>query len=368
MIRHRLVSRKRLLRFIPTVTAALIIVLATAVYPLISRQIASAAALSAALSFMVPIESKAEDKPTEEITETIAEIPFEDETIPFEEDKPQEQPVVVSEPSVKPEKAGTVSRKTYLEGAGQVYIPLENGFIKNCTALSPSEIEKTVSRQPKFKIAADGSPEVLIMHTHATEAYQSGQSEWFDLEYSSRTVDLSQNVVRIGDEIEKKLNEAGIGVIHDTTLHDYPSYNGSYERSAVTVKKILSENPTIKVVLDVHRDAIQPSADSIVAPVTEIDGRSCAQVMIISGCDDGTMNMPNYKENLKLAALFQNTMAANYNALARPVLFDYRKYNQDLTTGSLLLEMGGHANSLDEAIYCGELVGECIAEALLTLK
>ena len=122
------------------------------------------------------------------------------------------------------------------------------------------------------------------------------------------------------------------------------------------------------MVLDVHRDAIQPDANTIVAPVTTIDGKSCAQVMIISGCDDGTMNMPNYMENLKLSAALQRTMAEDYPTLARPVLFDYRKYNQDLTTGSILLEMGGHANTLEEAIYCGELVGKSLAKTLLSLR
>ena len=78
--------------------------------------------------------------------------------------------------------------------------------------------------------------------------------------------------------------------------------------------------------------------------------------------------MPKYLENLKFSAALQKTMAEEYPGLARPVLFDYRKYNQDLTTGSILLEMGGHANTLEEAIYCGELVGKSLAKTLLSLR
>lgn len=271
-------------------------------------------------------------------------------------------------PPQKPENAGTVRRTTYQEGTTSAYIRTGEGYIKNCTSHTPDEIAEVAAQQPSFQILANAEPEVLIMHTHATESYQPMQLDWYDKSYNSRTTDVNQNTCRVGDEIQKQLEAAGIGVIHDKTLHDYPSYNGAYERSAETVKSYLEKYPTIKVVLDVHRDAIQPDANTIVAPVTTIDGKSCAQVMIISGCDDGTMNMPNYMENLKLSAALQRTMAEDYPTLARPVLFDYRKYNQDLTTGSILLEMGGHANTLEEAIYCGELVGKSLAKTLLSLR
>ena len=268
----------------------------------------------------------------------------------------------------RPPNSGTVNQKTYTAGSSPIYINLQEGFIKNCTTLPPEKILEAVQQGPSFKMKINQEPEVLIMHTHATEGYQPTKSGYYDLADTARTTDNNKNTVRVGDEIAKQLDEAGIGVIHDKTQHDYPSYNGAYERSAVTINRILKENPTIKVVLDVHRDAIQPSADTMVAPVTMIDGKSAAQIMIISGCDDGTMNMPNYMENLKFSAQLQRQMAVDYDTLARPVLFDYRKYNQNLTTGSILLEMGGHANTLDEAIYSGELVGKALAKVLVGLK
>jgi stage II sporulation protein P len=136
----------------------------------------------------------------------------------------------------------------------------------------------------------------------------------------------------------------------------------------VTVKKILEENPSIKIVLDIHRDAIEKADGCRVAPTTEINGKSAAQVMIICGCDDGTMNMPNYMKNFRFASLVQQQMESDYPTLTRPVLFDYRKYNQDLTTGSILVEVGGHANSIDQAIYSGELIGKSLANALLSIS
>lgn len=301
---------------------------------------------------------------------SLPEDPYED--FPLKETPPQEAeadaPAPPDPPEEKPENAGTILRKTYQAGKTEIYIPVGKGSLKNCTSLSAAEIQQVIAQKPAFEIQQDlNTPEVLIMHTHATEGYQSAARDWFDPASASRTTDCSQNTCRVGDEIEKQLLAAGIGVLHDRTLHDYPSYNGAYERSAETVKGYLDQYPSIKVVLDVHRDAIQPDAETMVAPVAEIDGRPSAQVMIISGCDNGSFNMPNYRENLKLSAALQRQMAEDYPGLARPVLFDYRKYNQDLTTGSILLEMGGHGNTLEEAIYCGELVGKSLAKVLAAL-
>ena len=138
----------------------------------------------------------------------------------------------------KPENAGVVKRQTYGAGTSSVYIPLSAGYIKNGTKLSADTIQKTVSQKPSFEILADGkTPEVLIMHTHATESYQPGIYDWYDKAGATRNQDTAQNTCRVGDEIAAQLTAAGIGVIHDKTLHDYPSYNGAYERSAETVKK-----------------------------------------------------------------------------------------------------------------------------------
>lgn len=171
----------------------------------------------------------------------------------------------------------------------------------------------------------------------------------------------------VGDHIAAQLEASGIGVVHSDAVHDYPSYTGSYARSAETVKGILARYPSIKVVLDIHRDAIG-SGGIIKQPVAEINGRKASQVMIISGCDDGTMGMPNYMQNFRFASLLQQQMETDYPGLTRPILFDYRKYNQDLTTGSLLIEVGSHGNTLEQSAYAGDLIGSSLARALLQLE
>jgi stage II sporulation protein P len=116
----------------------------------------------------------------------------------------------------------------------------------------------------------------------------------------------------------------------------------------------------------VHRDAISGEGYAM-QPVAEINGKKAAQIMIISGCDDGTMGMPNYMQNFHFACLLQQQMETDYPTLTRPILFDYRKYNQDLTTGSLLIEVGSHGNTLEQAAYAGELFGKSLARVLKEL-
>ena len=130
----------------------------------------------------------------------------------------------------------------------------------------------------------------------------------------------------------------------------------------MAVQQILEEYPSIKVCLDVHRDGIEREDGTRLAPVAEIEGREAAQLMIISGCDDGTMGMPDYMKNFHFACALQSALESDWQGLTRPILFDYRHYNQDLTTGSLLIEVGSHGNSITQAQYTGELIGKTLGE------
>lgn len=259
---------------------------------------------------------------------------------------------------------GTIAAVSYGVIEGDSYINLDNGQVRNITSVSNEDLLAESRLAPDFEIERNGEPQILIMHTHATESYEPYERDFYDSSFNSRTTDPTMNMIAVGDKIAAELEAAGIGVLHDTTLHDYPSYNGSYDRSRETVQKYLDEYPSIKIVLDVHRDAIERDSGDRIAPVAEIDGKNAAQVMIISGCDDGTMDMPNYMKNFRFAALLQNQLESDWEGLTRPVLFDYRKYNQDMTTGSILIEVGGHANSIDQALYSGELIGKSLVNCL----
>lgn len=271
---------------------------------------------------------------------------------------PEEKPV----PEVPEERRGTVKEVFYSPSAGGAYIAYENAMIKNCTKYGSEKILSVLKTKTDISLSTDSpeTPQVLIYHTHATEGYEPADRGYFDIEGTWRSTDLSENMASVGDAICAVLEKNGIGVIHDVTLHDDPSYKGSYQRSAVTIKKHLEENPTIKICLDIHRDAIEPSETEIIKPTAVIDGKKAAQIMIISGCDDGSMNMPDFFENLRFAAALANEMQTLYPGLCRPILFDYRKYNMDLSTGLLLIEIGATGNTLEEAQYSGELLANAI--------
>ena len=264
---------------------------------------------------------------------------------------------------------GTVEEMTFSSNSGASYLTLPSGAqIRNCTDLDNDFVAEQINIPTDIKInISSEEPQVLIMHTHACESYLVDDSGYYDSNYTSRTTDASQSVVAVGQRIAEKLAENGICVIHDGTLHDYPYYNGSYDRAEETVTQLLSAYPSIKVVLDIHRDGIEENDGTRVAAVTEINGREAAQVMIISAASDGYYYVPNYLQNFRFACLLQDSMESANPGITRPVLFEYCQYNQHLSTGSLLIEVGSHGNTLEQALYTGELIGESIASALLSL-
>lgn len=247
---------------------------------------------------------------------------------------------------------------------GGQYINLDDGGqIRNCTYLSNDLVYNECKNDYDFEIDTESDePQILIYHTHATESFELTERDFYDKTFSSKTTDPTKSIIAVGDEICKQLEEAGVPYIHDTLVHDYPSYTGAYQSSRATVQELLKKYPSIKIALDIHRDGIERQDGTRLSPVVEIDGKKAAQIMIINGCDDGTMNMPDYLKNLHFASNLQSKLETSYNGLTRPILFDYRFYNQDLTTGSLLIEVGSHGNSLEQVKYSGELIGKTLAK------
>lgn len=266
----------------------------------------------------------------------------------------------------RPADAAPVTEKTYAQGSGSQYIPCGAGSIKNNTRVSAAEAAAAAAGGLPFDIQLDSDqPQVLVMHTHATETYRPAAGLWYAPGDGARTTDRARNMCAVGQVITDTLNAAGICTLHDETLNDYPSYTGSYANSRAVVQRYLQQYPSIKVVLDVHRDAIE-SGGARIAPVCTINGRPSAQVMLICGCDNGgSVRLPNWRQNLAFAAAWEQAMERRTPGLTRPVLFSYRFYNQDLTTGSLLIEVGGHGNTLNEALYAGQLAAQGLVDALL---
>ena len=279
---------------------------------------------------------------------------------------PTPAPTPTSAPSATPPPDAGAIRSVYLSpDAGSVR--LAAGTIRNMTEHPDADLiaaVNTVNLPFSVKVGS-AEPQILILHTHATETYQTHPELYYDPDFTARTRNTALNMCAVGQVMADVLNAAGITTMHDTTLHDSPSYTESYARSRATAQSYLQKYPSIQIVLDVHRDAIEDSDGTRVKPLCQIDGQDTAQVMLIAGCDNGTTaKLPNWKLNLRFAAAWQQAMSAQYPGLARPVLCGYRFYNQDLAAGCLLLEVGGHANTLAEAKRAGELAAKALVTAL----
>ncbi len=232
-----------------------------------------------------------------------------------------------------------------------------NVWVKNTNKYHDIDIAAELEKQPDVSLKRDGSVEILLYHTHTTEAFQG----------ETRTQDNSRNVVAVGEKVAAELEAAGFGVVHDTTCHDYPSYNGSYDRSGETIQRNLEKYPGIQVAIDIHRDALGTS-DARTKPTVMVNGRKAAQIMIVSGCDDdGTIGFPDWEYNLRLAVRCQQAVSDLYPSLARPLSFCPKKYNEHMTHGSILVEFGTDASTLDEVLYSGELFGKALVQTLLGL-
>ena len=313
------------------------------------------------------VESRAAEPSAESVAEAAsAPSPAQEAAAPVQTGV--EQYFVALQPDeARPADAGAVTEQQFGQGSGEKYIPCGAGSIKNNTRQTAADIAAEAAQPLPFAIEKDSAaPQVLIMHTHATEDYRLSAGLWFTPGDGARSTDRSINMCAVGRVMADTLNAAGICTLHDETLNDYPSYTGSYANSRAVVQQYLARYPSIKVVLDVHRDAIETESGSRYAPVCTVDGRQAAQVMIICGCDNGTtVQLPGWRQNLRFAAAWERSMEGMYPGFTRPVLFSYRFYNQDLTTGSLLIEIGGHGNNLNEALYAGQLAAKGLASALL---
>lgn len=227
------------------------------------------------------------------------------------------------------------------------------------------DIENLLSKKADLSVCKD-EPSVLIFHTHTTETYQLVDRDYYPTDNVTRSEDSARNMVRIGNAICEQLDAAGIKYIHDTKIHD-KRYTGAYDNSRETAVEYMKKYPSIQVVLDVHRDAVERTDGTKIKPVATINGKKAAQIMIISGCQEegnGLTEFPDWKQNLVFALKLQKIAEENFEGLMRPLYFCPRMYNMNLTHCSLLLEIGSDSNTLEEAEYSGRCIGNALAKLL----
>jgi len=234
--------------------------------------------------------------------------------------------------------------------------------LKNETKYAP-DFDALLKAGPSLSLSGN-DPQVLIFHTHTSEAYTPTGENSYTPDDNDRTADTRYNVVRVGDEIEKILNQKGIKTVHVESFFDRPSYTGCYTRSLDAVAAQLKKYPSIKVVIDVHRDAMITSAGVKYKTVTTIDGKSAAQIMFVCGTDAGGLSHPNWRQNLAFAALLQQNLLKEYPSLMRPINLRAARFNQHTSPCAMLVEIGTCGNTLEEAVYSASLFADTLSDTL----
>ena len=242
----------------------------------------------------------------------------------------------------------------YMDHADGIYVINEHDIDFDISEL----LKKTPPAIPKKGV---DEPQILIVHTHTTECYHSGSADSYDKSETFRTQDAAENMINIGNIIEQRLTSAGYSVIHSTKIHDL-DYNHSYSSSYADITAYKQKYPSIKVVLDVHRDCLLASDGTRYKTVTTLNGETSAQLMFLVGAGNATYRFPTWQNNFGLAIHLQDTANKLYPTLMRPMIVSNSRFNQHLTDGSMLLEVGSDANTKEEA----ERAADYFADVMIT--
>ena len=280
-----------------------------------------------------------------------------------EEEPEDERPAPVTQPvreesQPAPVTAGAdngVTAKTLIPTDPSGYTVCGKVYIRNTTqyTLSNEELLKPFAAE-----LTGEAPQILILHSHGSEGYTPVVDDGIVWSGDHRTTDSRYNVVRMGDAMAEVFAQAGISVLHDRVLYDDPAYDGAYERAADAIRGYLEKYPTLSFVLDVHRDAIEDKAGHQYKVITREDPR-CAQISFVMGS-----NNDHWLENVKLAVAVQQRLTDTSPTLMRPMTLRNSNYNQHLTTGSMLVEIGTAGNSLSEALRAAQLFAMGFAQVV----
>ena len=271
----------------------------------------------------------------------------------------------LTQPDLSPSdpEDGIVEMTARGKNEGQ-YLYGEGVYLYNRTKL---DLDVSVLTQGKIDVSLGEGPQILIYHTHGSESYSQSDGDAYEESDPYRTTDCTHNVVKVGEEMATVFRAHGFQVLHDTNLYDYPSYNGAYDRSRAAAEQWLKEYPTIQIMLDVHRDALVGSDGQVYKLISQEAGRKVAQVMLVVG--SGTeKDHPRWRDNLAFAVRLQQNLTRGYASLARPIVLRSSRYNQQLLPGALLVEVGGHGNTLSEAMDGARLWADNAARTLKDLQ
>lgn len=320
-------------------------------------------------SFLVPLLSdfratkyevvvKEESEYLEE--EPIKEIEIENEEVPQKEEVVQ-QTETEKEESTPVSGIQTTEKKVNINRTKlQEFDYLRQNFyqVDNTTTIGSEllNVNQLLGKDMTLKENIKG-PQILIYHTHSQEGYKD-----------SVPGDPSTTVVGVGDYLESLLEERyGIEVLHHKGVYDLPSRDNAYSVALPDIEKVLQENPTIEVVIDLHRDGVAEDRHLI----TEVNGKQTAKLMFFNGLSNTTSQgeltyLPNpyIADNLALSFQLQLTAEEYYPGLMRRIYLKGYRYNLHFKPKSMLVEVGAQTNTLQEAKNAMEPLADILGKVL----
>ena len=209
---------------------------------------------------------------------------------------------------------------------------------------------------PKFETAKNipaGKPLVGIYQTHTSESFVPSAG------VTHAPGGQRGLIVDVGEALVKRLSTYNIGSVQSNKIHDYPSFMKAYSASESTVKTMLSENPSLQMIFDIHRDAEKRENTT-----TIINGVQVARMMIVVATGQPDLVQPHWQSNHAFAKLIDAKMNQRYPGVSRGIRMDDWRYNQQLHSRALLIEVGCQENTKEEAERGIELFGDIVAEII----
>ena len=235
------------------------------------------------------------------------------------------------------------------------------GYIQNKSVMD-FDVQSLMEQPLDLGHKSDG-PQVLIFHTHSRESYND-TGEVFAAPEVTHNNDIAKSVVAVGDVLEQTLKSQGISVLHSTEVYD-STYTGAYSRSDAAVAAILEQYPSIRVVLDLHRDAVYTGDGGKYRPIVEHNGKAVAQIMILAGTgnDNDDVN-PHWQDNIRFGLTLQSEVEKICPGITRAMMVRTSTYNQNRSKGALLIEVGTTGNTLTEAKRSAYFIGQALGQIL----
>lgn len=277
------------------------------------------------------------------------------------------EPVNPSPPPTEPETSAPEQEATQPEEGSEEPVEFTREDAEGVAMYYGCDLRpdvKALLLSPSVLPRSESGPRVLIYSTHSTESYTPGEEVYAE-SAAYRTLDGDYNMLSVGGFVAQRLEELGVETLVDDSVHDYPSYNGAYGHARKSIRSLLAEYPSVQLVLDLHRDASDTAAGQL--RTLAAGGEDCAQLMLVMGSDAGGLKHDHWQENLSLALKLQVLLERLHPGITRPVCLRAQRFNQDLSPGCLLVEIGAAGNTRAEALQAADVLARGVAELLKTI-